>query len=521
MTAPLDTQLREYTHYFDSLLEEIAVEDVLTERVTEGVVRPLRPRPSVPRRGWWVAAGAAALVALIIGLVGLFASTDTEPAPPATDPVPTLEDVPPQLRGSGTLGSELGEIRWSYYTGPSGPGSSLFELPDGELAMWLTGEELLWTSADGVAWESAHLPVPVDAESLTAGVVGDEYWLRTSNPTTLWRSKDFTSWEQVDLSTLALPERFNMDWAVGIDFVVESDSGVLVSWTASPILPLDDWYPALAETHRDLHIDTIGHDPGAAYPVRGTRRSDGTDETVALMRLERFGENGSAWQAYDAEGGWEIAYFAFGAGESLVDDPLTYSIEGLLLIDSGGDVEALSPPWSTQEGRLMGLVAAGDRLFAAFGHGDVATFNLWESGDGRSWNLAGVAPGTGAVGLEASDAIAYALFEGEETSALWLLREGSDWVRAPVPSGGSADAVRALGDGYAGWAAGSLWLSRDGSEWSPVDLASLGVGTDSAVPVVEPPGRVGIERLVLRFGPRDQPGGEEPGAQFVVLEVQP
>jgi hypothetical protein len=519
MTAPIDTQLRDYSEYFETLLEEVAVEDVLTERVSEGPVQPLRPRTPAVRRGWLAAAGAVAIVAAIIGLVGLFRSTDTEPTPPATNLPPTTESIAPQLRSSGVIDTPLGNVAWSYYTGPSGPGSSLFEGPDGELAMWLADEEILWTSADGVAWESASLPVPVDAEVLKAHVLGDSYWLSTSNPTTLWRSDDFRSWEEIDLSAVRLPDSFNMGWTLGLGPMAHSDGGVVATWTAWPKPPLESWLPALAESHTDFHLDRMGiFDPAVGQPVRATRLDDGVDETVAVIRIEPWG---GGWRVFDAESDAELAYFAF--GPERVASPFTYSVEGLLLVDANGTAESLTPVWLDPGGSVGGLVHIDGRILALSLETGEVIGALWESRDGRDWEPLGrppfMPPGTGGAMLWEDGGVLYGSAESGDTTRRWTSRDGIDWTELRGPDGVPPWDLRLFGSGFAAWADEALLLSADSTTWEPVYFDELGFAIDTPAAIEGFPGGVVGDRLVLRFWPGDQPGGQEPGIQFVVLQL--
>lgn len=520
MTAPIDTQLREYSAFFDSRLEEVAVEDILTERLSVGPVQPLRPRVPAVRRGWLVAVGATAIVSAIIGLVGLLLSAGSEETPPATNPPPNTEGVTPQLRSSGVIGTPLGDVAWSYYTGPSGPGSSLFEGPDGELAMWLTEEEILWSSADGALWESARLPVPIDAEVMTARVVGDSYWLSTSNPTTLWRSDDFRSWEEVDLSDIPLPDTFNMGWTVSLGPIAQVDDGLVVVWTAWPKPPLESWLPAFAESHSNLHLDSMGiFDPEVGQPVRATRVVDGIDEMVAMIRIEPWG---GGWRVFDAESDLELAYFAF--GPERVASPFAYSVEGLLLVDESGTVDSATPIWMEAGATVGGLVHVDDRLLAlSLARGETAGA-LWESVDGRSWESIGtppfMPPGTGGARLWDVGGVLYASAETGDSTSSWTSVDGVVWTELRGPAGVSSVNLRPFGRGFAAWADEALLLSRDGDDWERVDLITLGIGMDTRGTVEAVPGSSVGDRLVLRFWPGDQPGGEEPGTQFIVFEVE-
>jgi hypothetical protein len=173
VTAPIDTQLRDYTAHFDAELPQIDLEDVLNERVGRSLVRPLRPRR--PRqRNWVVAAAAAIAVIVLVGAVGLLTrvSGDVQPAttpmPAPTTTAPTastvLEPVPTTTADQAATGLQWAksDLLFPEQGTPLVGGGPSTLISDGDLFFAIIGGELA-TSVDGYSWEAIaieNMPPP-------------------------------------------------------------------------------------------------------------------------------------------------------------------------------------------------------------------------------------------------------------------------------------------------------------------------------------------------------------------------
>lgn len=187
MTAPIDTQLREYTALFDAELPRIDLEDVLYERVATTAVRPLRPRR--PGRRQWVAVAAALVAVLIVvGGVGLLTRVNGD-GPPATTPeavptttiaVTTSTVVEPEPVQTTSETQAVAELLWqkSDMVMPVGAMPSTL-ISDGDSFFTIIGGELA-ASVDGLSWDPVtieNMPSPtralywVDADSASSKIL--------------------------------------------------------------------------------------------------------------------------------------------------------------------------------------------------------------------------------------------------------------------------------------------------------------------------------------------------------------
>jgi hypothetical protein len=196
-------------------------------RVTARVVGPWRWR-SLLTAALFV---ALALIALVGGLI-LTGSAPTTPPADDNDVVALLPaDIPAGIP-HGVVDTPIGSARWVRFIGDHTalPGP-LRPLPGPSGLLWFEegghgpipceetdelacrAQPQLWASADAIS-ERVERMLPVVAEQATLTPLDDTWWLGTYRPTTLWRSTDAETWEQVDLGALVSPGPADLDWEV-------------------------------------------------------------------------------------------------------------------------------------------------------------------------------------------------------------------------------------------------------------------------------------------------------------------
>ncbi len=211
MTVSIRDQLRQYADQVTS--ESVPVElDQVGELLPPPVTQTIGPKPeslrepvvSAHRRGWLVAAGAAAAVLVLVGAVAMLSDVPERPA--ATPPIDSLSSlawsrVP---HDEVVFGEKFAQVMNSVTVGGPGlvavgsvePRNSVID-PDGGAAVW--------TSVDGIDWSR----VPHDEafsggvmNSVTAGgpglvAVGSATESEEREVAAVWTSVDGIAWSRV------------------------------------------------------------------------------------------------------------------------------------------------------------------------------------------------------------------------------------------------------------------------------------------------------------------------------------
>ena len=167
MSSSIDLQLREYSDFFDTQLSEVTIDDIVTERVTAGPVRPLAVRRPRATHNWVVVAAAAVIVALLVGGAAVLSratggsdrpvatTPTTEAAAPTTEaPVLTTEPSDDPSPAVPTAGSTL-----EWRAGIGLDTEPLEILHDGERFL-LIEPGVLRTSEDGFEWQRVAFDGP-------------------------------------------------------------------------------------------------------------------------------------------------------------------------------------------------------------------------------------------------------------------------------------------------------------------------------------------------------------------------
>lgn len=178
MSIDLERDLRTFVSYLQSVTEPEG--DPWAHVDSIEISAHATPQPAFARRGVWVAAAAALLALVTLGLTALLSSHQPEPADTLTP---------------STLGRS-GSSSWSTLPSTEGGlGDGVFRsVADGERGLVAVGGPGVWTSSDGIEW----MRVPSDqfgGESVTSVVAGGPGWVAVGEGA--WTSVDGISWTRV------------------------------------------------------------------------------------------------------------------------------------------------------------------------------------------------------------------------------------------------------------------------------------------------------------------------------------
>ena len=249
-----------------------------------GAERNVRERTSIARTVAYLIVLVGVVLALVAGglIVGGSLPTPRTPTTHAPDLGPFLPAELPEGIASGTVATPLGTARWVHLDGGQSkiPYGTIVPGPTGLLMSSVEGGPVaLWASADGIDW--AERPLPIHAGSATLTLADATYWIVTADPTTLWRSTDASTWEQLDLGALVPPTPADLNWELTL--------GTPVSARGTTVLPVSHRVrdPGLLlgqpPTYRDEWPEEGPGRLGVYRVIQGTPR--GSME-VGVVRIE-------------------------------------------------------------------------------------------------------------------------------------------------------------------------------------------------------------------------------------------
>ena len=214
MSVDLANQIRDYAAAVDADQEPMRLAEITDLRLGSDPVRPIgvRTRMAGPRRrsAWGVVAGAAALVLVLVGSVGLFGRSNvdrTESDSPA--------NTPPTSAAASSPANPFPSSSWSRVTPDESvfDSSGLTDITAGGPGLVGLGEyeglASVWTSTDGTAWSRTRLDGAVvggSANAVTAGgpglvAVGGPHWFcefhsgsDCEGSAVVWTSTDGVTW---------------------------------------------------------------------------------------------------------------------------------------------------------------------------------------------------------------------------------------------------------------------------------------------------------------------------------------
>jgi len=218
--------------------------------------------------------------------------------PPSSTPVVTARPSPSTVI-TGTAATAIGQLSWTRSTGDSTsiPAGGIFETPDGFAAFEGEGGcchyDRLWTSADGLEWELGPLPVAA-AGAVGHRLAGGEHWIWSYDEFRVWRSGDFATWTEIDISALRPPAISGVEWEMWPDSLATVGPTTLLPWRYSGRLalaqllgiPLEPGQVLSLEQRQDGEPAVVGDVRDVVRYRRATRRADeGPRVTVGSIRV--------------------------------------------------------------------------------------------------------------------------------------------------------------------------------------------------------------------------------------------
>ena len=488
MSTPIDLQLREYSKFFDAQLAEVTVDEIITERVTPGPVRPLRvgrsgigsgpPGPTWYRRPQLAFIAAAAVVLAVIVPVALMrdSGSDVGDTPEAAttlasqvvEPTPTAAPAPPTATAPATLPTEpsvapgppVDGLVWSAVPlNPEifGNGSAwigdVTATSEGFVAvgrLWPSSDlgptAGVWLSPDGRDWvrviddevmESREM-VTVAASGLNVVAGGTELvelgsdWVE--NRHAIWWSGDGgLSWDR----GTAIDDSFG---AGGIQAVVATPDGLAAAG-----------YTCVGEVEGELlAAGSLGN---CDVQTRTVWKAVGEGENWTMAwQSEPVDFGAGVWSLVDTGtglmiGGWAPTLSGSGAATLWVEDG-TGVFEARLVDDV---------PLGTDNTSLvvMDVVVGHDRSLVAVGWESetIRLPGIWRSQDGITWSRAetnGDSTGIRLWGVTAADTgyVAVGTHIGADDQAravAFTSEDGFTWNQQQVAPLGDLEAVAANG----------------------------------------------------------------------------
>jgi hypothetical protein len=336
-------------------------------------------------------------------------------------PIELPAEIPEGIE-SGTLETPLGPGRWVHVSGHETtfpPGlSGLFSTPDGYVVpewggpWWGGGEAKLWRSSDLIAWTSE--PLPTETRGGELSWAHDAYWLNVHEPSSLWRSPDTKSWEQVSFEGLAPPGPDGFAWTLRpgrplthggvtiVPFVWATDSWVVVRGLPGA----DDVQEAtLVETAPgvfDIEDWVVGADSRGTF---ATVRFEQTDDGLRVLDHE----DGTELKVLDGVSMEFIKLLTFDV-ESRFDEIAWQPVPRLAILDGTTLVE-VGPPLESEPYRQA--YTADDEGFVSITIEPGGLVHMHRSQDGREWHEIDV------IGDDAGEPLGHEVHAEDGTVQLW------------------------------------------------------------------------------------------------------
>jgi len=196
MNRDMNTQVREYTEFFQDGIDPVEMEEILRQLVGDVPVRPDGPVRSAHRRGWATAAVAALVTVIVLGSVAWFSRWNGE-APPVSETPPTTtaaDETPPT---TVVVVGETFTVTWSRAQWiPTA--HEIVAISSGFLGT--DAARHLWHSTDGATWERI-LPELDDITVASTGSTALVSGLRNGE-VVLLSSIDGIDWTEIDRSVV-------------------------------------------------------------------------------------------------------------------------------------------------------------------------------------------------------------------------------------------------------------------------------------------------------------------------------
>ena len=441
---------------------------------------------------------AVPTVALALAFPGAVSIAESHPAPTpsrstGTDRVVHMlpDRLPADLPG-GTIDTPLGKARWVHLTGdptslpdplqptigPSGLvwfdyGGDRYCPSSGSASPCVTSTAArLWTSDDAVSARTEHA-LPIAAGAAGFEFEGDTYWLTTTDPVTLWRSSDLTTWHQVDASALVSPGPKELTWSVEL--------GTPVSSRGVSLLPVtyhaEDLGRLVGFPGRSVFLEAAG--PGRYTVKEYHPRRDGGDKVVGTVTVETT----PTGIRFSDEAGGTIAELS-GVGPAFVEAWASRGSidEQQLAIVDGSTLTAVADPGMplTDPSGYGPILFPVDDGFQAFQVDTDSTVRTWRSGDGRSWQEGDRLLAPDGQPMKAQQVNPDWLWGQHDITVTpladpaapgpphdWRSADGLSWTAVPAAPDGEDGMVFRLPVGSLRIVEGGTWsASLDGSTWA-------------------------------------------------------
>jgi hypothetical protein len=409
---------------------------------------------------------------------------------------PSLEA---QVIASGSARTDIGRVKWTAVKGDATnlPFGQVFATPRGYAAFEPFPTEhgwRFWRSSDGLAWSVAPMPVPTNGGSLHR-MAGGEHWILAPQDFRLWRSIDFETWTEVDLTAVKPPVVSGIDWDYWPAGLAAVGPKTVLPWNdVHGALTLDDLLGVELEPGERLRVGTIWDEPilGEQRDVwlkRRTAEADQEDDGTRVGSIKVVSD-GSMVSVIDVTRDAVVATIdaeTVGVPADIIAEGLNR--EGRFAIPANGIVveHDVARPLEGPHG-ISYLEPVGGGLVALAGEvGDAPT--VWASRDGVDWEalgppvLASASPTwSGLVdwfqplrrparaSQETLEAVVDVTRRGRQGQELWTSIDGREWVRTsvlathPEPSmqgiGAFTRGYLGIGDDY------KVRVSVDGRKWT-------------------------------------------------------
>ena len=350
----------------------------------------------------------------------------------------------------GTFGTSIGRVRWVHLTGDAdalpdplapilapdgtlvwfaggGPGSACYNDPK-SAACTDPPVPRLWAAKDALAPREAR-PLPIDVPEASLQLIGDTFWLTSSDPLTVWSSPDLKTWEQTDLSGLRSPGPATIDWRTTIS-PFDSAGGSAV---ASVEYAAADPGRLLGFPGRQVNLALSG----GGYVAREFHsRRDGGDKDLGAITVARTADG----IRFLGENGHEVGRVD-GVGQEFVDmwvrQGITY--RQLAVLDGTRWTPVDLPVAPLADWPMLAKV--GDALVALVVESDQRV-RAWRTVDGHTWTGGDVlvaADGTpmrssGATYRDGEQGRVLIVFGADDSSG-WTSTDGETWKPASFVSG--------------------------------------------------------------------------------------
>lgn len=449
MNRDMNTQVREYTEFFQGSIDPVEMEEILHRRIGDGPVRPIRPVRSTHRRGWVTAAVAAVVTVVVLGSVAWLSRSDGA-APAVDETPPTTAAVTPTTEAVTTTDTVAATTTTLAAVPAVPPG-------EGPQFTFAQGESPVEGILGGGVWFNSALYVT--SHHFTAYDVGD------SVGNTVFRSPDGLTWERVPGLPIATNVGRSMLYTDGdrlVNVVVkESDNSIEVNtsidgedWVSSRIqIPIpggsnmvgvfevDDNYPFSDNVAVGPKGIVVAATVNLSFEGEGFANGlVGADEATHVEVVDLDLDRGTMIVRFlDENNGME--QIGDDREIDLQDAGFSNAFSNLL------DAMASDPDW---EPVIDGFIAQLTDE-ATDGYAAVSVGYAWHSPDGETWNRverAGPLDGGEFSAIMATPdgfmATAISTYQpgslplslrtlatGFDSTIVWESEEGTDWIPAP------------------------------------------------------------------------------------------